>query len=40
MREIKIEQKYIFILIFNRNGLQKANDANLKLAKWHFSNHK
>ena len=40
MREIKIEQKYIFTLIFNIDGLQKANDANLRWAKWHFSNHK
>ena len=40
MREIKIEQKYIFTLIFNKDGLQKANDVNLRWAKLHFSSHK
>ena len=37
--DIKSEQKYIFTLICNICGLWKPNCANLRWAKWHFSNH-
>ena len=31
---------YIFIHVFNRDGLRKINWANLRLVEWYFSNHR
>ena len=34
----KIEEKYKFIIVFNRGGLWKVNGVNFRWVKWHFSN--
>ena len=39
-RDIKVEQNYIFSLIFNRCGLRKSNWANPRWVKCQISNHK